>query len=78
MSEEKEVQEQRQSQCMFILNLLKAGNTITTREAAQKGVIDLQSVIRHLRKEYPIQDEWVRERNAFGKLSKYKKYWLEA
>ena len=53
-------------------------NNITTLECVQKlYILDLQSVIRDLKKEgYNIMDFWINHTNIFGKATSFKRYYL--
>ena len=53
-------------------------NNITTLECVQKlYILDLQSVIRDLKKEgYNIMDYWINHTNIFGKATSFKRYYL--
>ena len=68
----------KQSQDQIILEYLKKkGKTISTAEAFSLfGIVDLQSVVRNLRKKLHIKDKWVTDKNSFGKPIRYKRYWL--
>lgn len=69
----------KQSQDNIILEHLKKGKTISTMEAFKLfGIVDLQSVIRNIRKTTDIQDKWVKGTNQYGEPTRYKKYFLGA
>jgi len=53
-------------------------NNITTLDCVQKlYILDLQSVIRDLKKEgYNIMDFWINHTNIFGKATSFKRYYL--
>lgn len=54
---------------------LKEHKTISTMEASNKLFIaDLQGVIRHLKKDYPISYKWVYTHSRYGRPVQYKKY----
>jgi hypothetical protein len=62
----------------IVLKYMKEHGSITTLEAAVLlYIMDLQSVIRNLRKEYNIKDEWIVKTNLYGKKVKFKKYRIE-
>ena len=72
-------QEKRQSQDNVILEYLKKGNKISTMEAFKLfGIVDLQSVIRNIRKTTEVQDKWVNTTNSYGRAIRYKQYFLGA
>ena len=74
-----ETTEKRQSQDEVILDYLKKGNKISTMEAFKKfGIVDLQSVIRNIRKTTQVNDIWVNTTNAYGRAIRYKQYFLGA
>lgn len=67
----------KQSQDNIILEHLKKGKTISTMEAFKLfGIVDLQSVIRNIRKTTDIQDKWVKGINQYGEPTRYKQYFL--
>lgn len=69
----------KQSQDNIILEHLKKGKTISTMEAFKLfGIVDLQSVIRNIRKTTDIQDKWVKGINQYGEPTRYKQYFLGA
>jgi len=70
----------KQSQDEVVLNYLKQpGKTITTSKTFSLfGIIDLQSVIRNLRKKIAIQDTWIKKIDKEGKTTRYKEYWIKA
>lgn len=73
----KNLKTKKQSQNEVVLKHLQKGNSITTFEAFKLfGIVDLQSVIRNIRKTTDIQDKWVKGTNQHGELTKYKKYFL--
>lgn len=65
------------SQESIILDYLKKGKTISTMEAFKLfGIVDLQSVIRTIRKTTDVQDKWIKGTNQYGKPTRYKQYFL--
>lgn len=67
-----------QTQKEEVLYYLKRYGKISTIEASNKLFIaDLQSIIRYLRKEMNIADEWVYKKNKFGRPCRYKRYFIE-
>ena len=69
----------KQSQDELVLQYLKQGNQISTMEAFKLfGIVDLQSVIRNIRKKTEIQDKWVNGKNPCGRPTRYKQYFLGA
>lgn len=80
MTEHKELKMQKskkQSQDNIVLEHLKKGKTISTVEAFKLfGIVDLQSVIRNIRKTTEVQDKWVKSTNQYGKPTRYKQYFL--
>ena len=42
------------------------------------GIVDLQSVIRNIRKTTDVQDKWVKGTNQYGEPTRYKQYFLGA
>ena len=63
----------------YILRHLKDGLSISSAECfSEYGFVDLQSVIRDLRKlGYDIQDNWVHKHNRYGDPVKFKRYFLQ-
>lgn len=62
----------------MVLKYLKEYGSITTLEAATRlYIMDLQGVIRHLKEEYNISDEWVNKTNMYGKKVEFKRYSLK-
>ena len=69
----------KQSQDNIILEHLQKGTTISTMEAFKLfGIVDLQSVIRNIRKTTDVQDKWVKGTNQYGEPTRYKQYFLGA
>lgn len=69
----------KQSQDNIILEHLQKGKTISTMEAFKLfGIVDLQSVIRNIRKTTDVQDKWVKGINQYGEPTRYKQYFLGA
>ena len=69
----------KQSQDNIILAHLKKGKSISTMEAFKLfGIVDLQSVIRNIRKTTDVQDKWVKGINQYGEPTRYKQYFLGA
>ncbi len=69
----------KQSQDNIILAHLQKGKTISTMEAFKLfGIVDLQSVIRNIRKTTDVQDKWVKGINQYGEPTRYKQYFLGA
>ena len=69
----------KQSQDNIVLEHLKKGKTISTMEAFKLfGIVDLQSVIRNIRKTTDVQDKWVKGKNQYGEPTRYKQYFLGA
>lgn len=67
------------SQTEEVLFYLKRYGKITTLEASTKlFIMDLQGIIRNLRKSMVINDEWVYKKNKFGRPCRYKRYFLES
>jgi len=67
----------KQSQDNIVLEHLKKGKTISTMEAFKLfGIVDLQSVIRNIRKTVEVQDKWVKATNQYGEPTRYKQYFL--
>ena len=67
------------SQDNIILVYLQKGKTISTMEAFKLfGIVDLQSVIRNIRKTTDVQDKWVKGTNQYGEPTRYKQYFLGA
>lgn len=67
----------KQSQDNIVLEYLKKGKTISTAEAFKLfGIVDLQSVIRNIRKTVDVQDKWVKATNQYGEPTRYKQYFL--
>ena len=67
----------KQSQDNIVLEHLKKGKTISTAEAFKLfGIVDLQSVIRNIRKTVDVQDKWVKGTNLYGEPTRYKQYFL--
>ena len=67
------------SQDNIILAYLQKGKTISTMEAFKLfGIVDLQSVIRNIRKTTDVQDKWVKGINQYGEPTRYKQYFLGA
>lgn len=67
------------SQDNIILAYLQKGKTISTMEAFKLfGIVDLQSVIRNIRKTTDVQDKWVKGINQHGEPTRYKQYFLGA
>ena len=67
----------KQSQDNIVLEHLKKGKTISTAEAFKLfGIVDLQSVIRNIRKTVDVQDKWVKGTNQDGEPTRYKQYFL--
>ncbi len=67
----------KQSQDSIILAHLQKGKTISTMEAFKLfGIVDLQSVIRNIRKTVNVQDKWVKGVNQYGEPIRYKQYFL--
>lgn len=67
------------SQDNIILAYLQKGKTISTMEAFKLfGIVDLQSVIRNIRKTTDVQDKWVKGTNQYGEPTRYKQYFLGA
>lgn len=67
------------SQDNIILAHLQQGKTISTMEAFKLfGIVDLQSVIRNIRKTTNVQDKWVKSTNQYGEPIRYKQYFLGA
>lgn len=67
------------SQNSVVLNYLKKGKSISTFEAFKLfGIVDLQGVIRSIRRNTDVQDKWVKGINQYGKPIKYKQYFLGA
>ena len=67
----------KQSQDNIVLEHLKKGKTISTMEAFKLfGIVDLQSVIRNIRKTTDVQDKWVKGINQYGEPTRYKQYFL--
>ena len=65
------------SQDSIILQHLKKGKTISTMEAFKLfGIVDLQSVIRNIRKKTVINDKWVKSTNQNGEPIRYKQYFI--
>lgn len=66
------------TQMQIVLNYLIAGNIITTREAPDElGIADVRAVIRDLRDlGYKILDRWVKGLNRYGKMTRYKEYFI--
>lgn len=61
-----------------VLLYLKRYGRITTIEASHKlFIMDLQGVIRNIRKHLPVSDEWVYKKNKFGRPCRFKRYYLE-
>ena len=61
----------------IILTHLLHNKSITSYESFDKyGILDLQSVIRLLRKDYIIADEWIHTTNRYGFKVKFKQYFL--
>ena len=61
-----------------VLFYLKRHGRITTMEASNKlFIMDLQSVIRLLRKSMTINDEWVYKKNIYGRPIRFKRYYIE-
>ena len=74
-----ETKEKRRSQDDVVLEYLKNGNKISTMEAFKLfGIVDLQSVIRNIRKTTEVQDKWVNATNSYGRAIRYKQYFLGA
>jgi len=63
----------------IVLNYLKDGNKLTTKEAVEKFEIrDLQGIIRDLRnKKIDIKDNWIKILNSCGRTIRYKEYYLD-
>lgn len=67
----------KRSQDEIILKYLQKGKSISTAEAFKLfGIVDLQSVIRNIRKKIEVKDEWVKTKNQYGEPTRYKKYYL--
>ena len=61
-----------------VLLYLKRYGRISTLDASNKlFIMDLQGVIRNIRKHLNVSDEWVYKRNKFGRPCRYKRYFLE-
>ena len=61
-----------------VLLYLKRYGRITTLDASTKlYIMDLQGVIRNIRKHLPVSYEWVYKKNKFGRPCRYKRYYLE-
>lgn len=69
----------KQSQCDRILAWMKAGNTITQREASQRfGCDRLGARIYDLRRQgAPVTMRWEIRRNEAGEYKRYARYGLE-
>lgn len=65
------------SQDSIILQHLKKGKTISTMEAFKLfGIVDLQSVIRNIRKTTTVKDKWIKAINQNGEHIRYKQYFI--
>lgn len=60
-----------------LLYLKKYGKISTLQASNELFIMDLQGIIRDLRKEMIINDEWVYKKNKFGRPCKYKRYFIE-
>ncbi len=73
-----QTKKKKQSQDDIILQYLKKGKSITTFEAFTLfGIVDLQSVVRNIRKKITVKDKWVKSINHLGKPVRFKRYFLE-
>ena len=61
-----------------VIKYLENKGVITTLDAMKDLLIlDLQSVIRDLKREgYDIRSEWVSHKNIYGQIKSFKKYFL--
>jgi hypothetical protein len=67
----------KQSQDSVVLQYLQKGKTISTAEAFKLfGIVDLQSVIRNIRKTTDVQGKWIKCKNQYGEPTRYKQYFL--
>lgn len=58
-----------------VLLYMKTHRYITTLDASTKlFVMDLQSIIRHLKKEYNISYKWIYKTNMYGRPIRYLRY----
>lgn len=61
-----------------LLYLKKYGKISTLQASNELFIMDLQGIIRNLRKKMVINDEWVYKKNKFGRPCKYKRYFIES
>jgi hypothetical protein len=61
-----------------VLDYMRDFGSITTYQAyIDLGCTRLSEYIRQLRKEYIINDEWIKSTNRYGEKIQFKKYWIE-
>lgn len=66
------------TQYEMVLTWLKTKGNITAMEGFMElYIVDLAGVIRDLRKNYIIEDEWVYKNNYYGKPIKFKRYFYK-
>lgn len=65
------------SQKEEVIYYLKKHGRITTMDAYILCIADLQGIIRDLRKEMVIHDEWVYKKNIYGRPIRFKRYYIE-
>lgn len=69
----------RMTQKQEVLRYLKYHKSISTVEATVKLFIaDLQSIIRHLKKEHNISWKWIYKTNMYGRPVRFKRYRLSS
>ena len=61
-----------------ILQYMKEHDSITTYEAfTELGCTRLSEYIRQIKYEHKVGDKWMKTTNRYGKIVRYKKFWLE-
>lgn len=66
-----------QTQKEEVLMYISKYGSITTLEASNKlFIMDLQSVIREIKKTHAVGYEWRHKKNHFGRPCRFKKYFL--
>jgi hypothetical protein len=67
-----------ESNQQVVLQYLMAGKKITTKQAMDElGIADLQSVIRYIRKNIEVKDNWVDGVNRRGRNTRHKEYYMD-
>lgn len=61
----------------ILLYLKRYGKISTLQASNELYIMDLQGVIRRLKKRMVINSEWIYKKNKFGRPCRYKRYFIE-